>query len=67
MKNKQVKQMICDCHKSGWSNFNLSRTYWDDGELKQCGNFAGIGFSRFYVEHFKPISLTANQLKGIEQ
>ena len=64
MKNKQVKQMICDCHNFKYREIGLTITYWKGGQLQQCGDIFGSGFCRVPVMYYRAISLTANQLKG---
>lgn len=58
MKNKQVKQMICASLRDHYDYCEVSFTK---------GVIIGEGVDGGYFSHtikFKPISLTANQLKG---
>lgn len=68
MKNKRVKQMICDVHKNnGIDTAFESREWYGANALVQWGFICGDGFSEWIDSIFMyghSISLTGAQLKG---
>lgn len=62
--NKKVKQMICDQLVS-LENSILIKAWFEGARLRGVFDF-GWGRSTAFVKHSKVISITANQLKGIE-
>ena len=77
MKNKKVKQMICDVLKqdekikSAWfsNECPLQCVGWKKGKMQYINlhilevGFMGINFES-NLHYKKPVSLTANQLRG---
>ena len=72
MKNKKVKQMICDIKQSVDGDFLCHFSLGGNGRFKFCNFELGgqrllfvyeSGQFRFVINH-APISLTADQLRG---
>lgn len=65
MKNKRVKQMICDQLK-GMDNGIIIRAWFEGGKLVawfNCGSYK----TKAFLVHGCEVSLTASKLKGNKQ